>query len=140
ITFDISSNQVGTDLEIDDTDAVVTYTDPSGVPQSVLIPQAYINVSSCNGLLFGYKLLDTDCDGVGDEPIEGWRINLTDSSNPGVVLQTNTTDSDGYFEFITYKWGNYDLTEENRPGYGWVTPSTGTYEEIYVNGNPVGPK
>ena len=59
----------------------------------------------------GHKWNDLNGDGVwdGGEPaLEGWTIELR---KDGVIIYTDVTDGDGYYEFPDLQPGTYTLTE-----------------------------
>ena len=70
----------------------------------------------------GHKYLGSEsgeCTGVG---LEGWTITLEDGQ--GTVLQTDTTESDGSYEFTGLSDGTYTISETMRDGWTNCTPAS----------------
>ena len=63
------------------------------------------------GTISGTVLEDTDNDDVGDTPIEGVEITLTDVDSGETF--TTTTDENGYYEFTDLEPGEYTVTEQD---------------------------
>ena len=63
------------------------------------------------GSITGYVLEDTDNDDVGDSPIAGVTITLTD--NVTGATQMTQTDVNGYYEFTDLPAGSYTITEQD---------------------------
>ena len=63
------------------------------------------------GVISGTVLEDTDNDDIGDTPIEGVEITLTDVDAGTTV--TTTTDEDGNYEFTDLEPGEYTVTEQD---------------------------
>jgi len=71
----------------------------------------------------GTVLEDTDGDGLGDTPIEGVIITLTDED--GNVVATDTTDANGGYSFEGLIPGDYTITEIDPNGYTSVSDVDG---------------
>jgi hypothetical protein len=90
-----------------------------------------------NGFITGYKYEDVDCDGeVGsnDIPLENWTIELLSPS--GQVLETTTTDVNGYYTFNVAP-GNYIVQEVLQNGWVASNPLNGVHPPVMVNSNEV---
>ncbi|MFT4536323.1 MAG: hypothetical protein ACI9P5_003699, partial [Saprospiraceae bacterium] len=71
------------------------------------------------GTISGYVLADTDNDDEGEEGIEGIMIQLVDNFD-GQVVETATTDENGYYEFLDLAPGDYKLNQITEPGADWI--------------------
>ena len=113
ITFNISSSQAGSGLQVNNGSAKVTYINSRGIPVEVTIPYANvtINVSSCPGKLCisGYKI--DNCTGQG---LSGWNITVSNQTAQVAKVQTNAT---GYYQVCNLTPANYTVCEELQPGW-----------------------
>jgi len=76
------------------------------------------------GDISGYKIHDTDGDGVPDEGepgLAGWTIELWEEDGLS-AMDTTTTDNDGYFEFTDILVGQYIVKEVMQDGWFNTTP------------------
>jgi len=84
---------------------------------------------TCNGVIEVTKLIDVNCDDIGDIPDEGWQFELYDNSNTQIF--TGTTNASGKLTINGLKVGDsYTLKEIIQEGSTPVSPPTG--EEIIV--------
>jgi serine-aspartate repeat-containing protein C/D/E len=90
----------------------------------VLEPQAlrYDFGNFAFGKIHGWKLEDINGDGIGDRPVEGWKMTLTADWGTGFTY----TDVNGYFEFTGLPYGWYTVTEEDQDGWTHVSPTSYT--------------
>jgi len=75
------------------------------------------------GSLSGSVLEDMDNDDVGDAPLDGVEIELSDAA--GNVIATTLTDSKGSYTVYDLPAGTYSMVEINPPNYGDVTDADG---------------
>ena len=87
----------------------------------------------------GTKFHDHNANGVrdeGDEGLEGWVINLySDTDGDGVldanettIVDTDTTDADGFYKFDNVANGDYIVCEELQASWHQSLPNSGTGE------------
>ena len=91
-----------------------------------------------NGSISGYVTADTNNDDQGEDPIEGIVLNLIDEN--GIIVMIDTTDAEGYYEFIGVAPGDYLVVEATEPGTDWhdvsdfdVTPDPDGNDGIIPN-------
>jgi hypothetical protein len=97
------------------------------------------------GLLFGnFQLVtfsgevfnDLNGNGVldpGDPGLQGWTVNLLDSSNN--IIATTTSAADGSFSFANLGYGVYTIEEVNQSGWYQTAPAPpGTYTVTALSG------
>ena len=65
----------------------------------------------------GYKI--DDCTGEG---LEGWTINLYAGQDSGALIDSTTTDVDGFYSFCDLAPGDYEVCETLQAGWTNVTP------------------
>ncbi|MFH1610275.1 MAG: SpaA isopeptide-forming pilin-related protein [Patescibacteria group bacterium] len=79
----------------------------------------------------GYKYEDLDNNTSTteylDNPVEGWSINLFDSSSTSTPTSTLTTDSNGYFEFTNLIPGDYTVAEELQNSWLALYPTSTSF-------------
>lgn len=75
------------------------------------------------GNISGFKV--NSATGAG---IPGWNITLKNQTF-GTVINTTTTNAQGYYEFLNLLPGTYNVTEETRPGF---RPDTATFRVVPV--------
>jgi len=75
----------------------------------------------------GYKLEDTNSDGIGDTGKEGWNINITNATG---YFDNTTTGLGGFYQFCGL-YGNTTYTLEETLQSGWVN-TTPTSQDIYL--------
>ncbi|MEZ5031913.1 MAG: PKD domain-containing protein [Saprospiraceae bacterium] len=97
-----------------------------------------ISEACCNSgsFLSGFKWLDINCDGsngLGEPEPAGWTIELRDGT--GALLQTTTTDINGYYSFQVSNSGTYVINEVPQGGWDQGTPTGGSPHTVVVN-NP----
>jgi hypothetical protein len=91
----------------------------------------YHNIALKLGSISGYKINDVNSNGIwdyGEGGIENWNINLLNSTT-GALVESKTTDSNGFYQFMNIASGSYIVTEETRAGY---TPTNGTFRKITI--------
>ena len=75
----------------------------------------------------GDKFEDADGDGqpweTGEAKLQGWTINIYDAS--GGLVDTETTDENGHYEFDGLASGTYTVCEVLKPGYTQTYPTSG---------------
>lgn len=87
----------------------------------------------------GYKFLDNNCNGTFDGSDQlgiGWTINLKDPSGT-TILQSTTTDINGYYSFNIPTPGNYKIEEIQQGGYDQFVPSGNQPHNVTVTGYDV---
>jgi hypothetical protein len=65
------------------------------------------------GKVSGHKFFDADGDEIwdlGELGLQHWRINLKDDT--GTVIDSTTTDANGFYEFTGIEVGDYTIEEE----------------------------
>ena len=67
------------------------------------------------GAIAGYVRKDTDGDNIGDVPIPGVLIELENLS--GSVVDSYTTDGNGFYVFLDVPAGDYIIVQTDLPGY-----------------------
>ncbi len=86
-------------------------------------PPATFNIS-------GFKINDTNANGVwdaGEMGIENWNIMLL--NDMGVQIANTSTDTSGFYEFMSIFPGNYNVTEEMKAGF---TPTNVTSKMVTI--------
>ena len=99
-----------------------------GATYEVQIHLRYIQWNEVEGMyatISGYVFNDVNENGVwdaGEEPLPGVHIELLDDL--GNIVGTDTTRSDGYYEFRIYTlmWRHYTVVATALPGYYFTTP------------------
>ena len=103
-------------------------------------------VDERTGDLRGSVLADTDNDDVGDAPLANVVLTLkdengddidSDPNTPGVQPTTTITDSNGFYFFSSLSPGDYQIVEEDLPGYSSVKDSDGANNNIVGDETPV---
>ncbi len=99
-----------------------------------------INVNFTNALITptpatfnisGFKIDDTNGNGVwdsGEMGIENWNINLLNATTDTKIANTST-DASGFYQFMSFAPGSYNVTEEMKPGF---IPTNATSRMITV--------
>ena len=112
--YEFTTMDAGADDSVDSDADEVTGDSPmttlvSGEDNPTIDAGMYLPAS-----ISGYVLADTNNDDIGDTPIEGIIIDLVDEF--GAVVATETTDENGYYEFIGVVPGDYTIVEVTEPG------------------------
>ncbi len=109
----------------------VTITDPNQQAG----PKDFVNEREvmCNATIFGHKF-----DEETDEGLAGWDIQLY---NGTVLIDTETTDEQGFYEFDDLCTGTYVIKEVLKTGWEIETPPEGSFTVSITDPNQtVGPK
>lgn len=123
--------------------------DNSGSPMGLNIQGSLIansmsisNPSCCNNGAFisGFKFLDKNCDGIHDSNElfdSGWPIELYDATGT-TLINTTTTDVNGYYFFNIITSGTY-IIKETAPPSGWnqTFPSTPNTHSVTITGTEI---
>ncbi|MFH0853127.1 MAG: SdrD B-like domain-containing protein [bacterium] len=80
----------------------------------------------CPGKISGYKWNDTNGNGnwdISESALSGWTINLWNdrAGQPGIIIDTDVTDANGYYEFADLLPGAYWVNEVLQAG--WIQTS-----------------
>jgi hypothetical protein len=92
------------------------------------------------GSISGHKYNDQNGNGnkdLNEQLLPGWTIQLCSNSScsTGHVLQTDVTDSDGYYSFTDLEAGSYYVREVLQSGWQQKTPHSGYYHIIINSGS-----
>jgi len=111
-------------------DGVTVHLDPG---EDITV--TFTNIRLCE--ITGHKYR---CDASGEctqEGLEGWTITLEDAQ--GAVLQTDTTESDGSYEFTDLPDGTYTVSETLQDGWTNCTPASYqvTLDDCQIHGQGI---
>ncbi|WP_367154843.1 SdrD B-like domain-containing protein [Methylomonas sp. HYX-M1] len=128
---DVTAEALGNDSDADSAGITGCYTVNSGDNIDTVDAGLYQLASIGNRIWY-----DTNANGIqdaGESGVAGVVVDLKDNNGLGAVLQTTTTDANGYYLFDNLKPGDYhiDIQEDTLPdGYEFTTPNAGSNDEL----------
>ncbi len=115
-TYNVTANATG--YQTNTTTGVVVTPGNMTIQDFTLTPTAALPPSNATFNISGFKINDTNGNGVwdpGETGIANWNVTLSDSM--GTLIDRQSTDSTGLYQFMNVSPGTYNVTEEMNAGF-----------------------